>query len=84
MKWRKFNVCKINFILIIYLKKNIQLQKEETDDSDAAGAEGEKEYKPHNIQGRMGMKIPADKDKAGRRSKRCADNIFFAKISYAN
>lgn len=31
--------------------------------------EDEKEYKPHNIQGRMGMKVPLDKDK-NRRSKR--------------
>ena len=32
--------------------------------------EVEKEYKPHNIPGRMGMKPPTDKDKAGRRSQR--------------
>ena len=30
----------------------------------------EKEYKPHNIPIRMGMKPPTDKDKAGRRSQR--------------
>ena len=35
--------------------------------------EEEKEYKPHNIPSRMGMKPPADKDKAGRRSQRFND-----------
>ncbi len=33
----------------------------------------EKEYKPHNIPSRMGMKVPGEKDKAGRRSKRYSD-----------
>lgn len=29
-----------------------------------------KEYKPHNIPSRMGMKVPADKEKGGRRTGR--------------
>ena len=31
---------------------------------------GEKEYKPHNIPSRMGMKVPTDKEKGGRRTGR--------------
>jgi hypothetical protein len=40
------------------------------DDDDAMCSDNEKEYKPHNIPNRQAMKVPADKDKAGRRSKR--------------
>lgn len=47
-------------------KKEIKEEiKEEKEEQDA-----EKEYKPHNIPSRMGMKVPTDKDKAGRRTGR--------------
>ena len=44
-----------------------EVKEEDDDDEEASPAksESEKEYKPHNIPGRMGMKVPTDKDKAG-------------------
>lgn len=50
-------------------KKN-QALKEEVKEEENDPAEDEKEYKPHNIPSRMGMKVPADKEKGGRRTGR--------------
>lgn len=49
--------------------------KSEVDEKDEKKVfdDQEKEYTPHNIPTRMGMKVPAEKDKAGRRSKRYND-----------
>ena len=59
------------------MKEEIKDEGIEDDAEDSLNTSGsaddEKEYKPHNIVGRMGMKVPADKDKAGRRSRRCND-----------
>ena len=50
-------------------KKN-QAMKDEVKEESPDPDDGEKEYKPHNIPSRMGMKVPTDKDKAGRRTGR--------------
>lgn len=51
------------------LKEEVK-EEAEDDNEDDCEDEAEKEYKPHNIPSRVGMKVPSEKDKAGRRSKR--------------
>ena len=62
--------CFCLLIRVITLFIGFFVQKDEDPEASLETGEEEKEYKPHNIQGRMGMRVPADKDKAGRRSKR--------------
>ena len=51
-------------------KKNQIKEEQIKEEAEKSEVKEEKEYKPHNIPGRMGMKVPTEKDKAGRRSGR--------------
>ena len=53
-------------------KKNAALKEEVKEEPNMNG--DQKEYKPHNIPSRMGMKVPADKEKGGRRTGRTNEN----------
>merc|ERR1712156_732999 len=50
-------------------RKN-EAMKEEVKEESPDTENGEREYKPHNIPSRMGMKVPTDKEKGGRRTGR--------------
>ena len=72
------NLLKAHYERILYPLEVFQQQEEKKnaalkEEIKEEPVNGEKEYKPHNIPSRMGMKVPTDKEKGGRRTGRMND-----------